>query len=86
MEPCVRWGADAPTGRDTFTGVYGPLQSIGFYGLGKSVSCMRKNGWTDFNDLYVVCRVLRKEVLFGDSDKAAPYLRGIIPQNLHFRR
>ena len=45
-------GADAPTGRGTFSGVSGPLQSIGFWGICKTVSCMHRNGWTDLNDLY----------------------------------
>jgi len=31
----VDGGADVSTGRITFRGVYGPLQSIGFWGLGK---------------------------------------------------
>ena len=40
------------TGRGTFKGVYGPLQTVGFGVLGE----LCKNGWTDLNDLYVASR------------------------------
>ena len=42
---CIRWdhgSADAPVGRDTFRGVSSPVQSIGFRGLGKMVSCAKR--------------------------------------------
>jgi len=37
-------GADAPMGRGTFRGVYGPSQRIWFWGLGKRVSCAKMGG------------------------------------------
>jgi len=43
-EPCIRLGADAPTGRGSFIGVYSLLQSIGFWDLGKRVSCAKTVG------------------------------------------
>jgi len=33
--------------------VSGRLRSVGFWGLGKRMSCA-KNGWTDLDDLYVI--------------------------------
>jgi len=39
-------GADISTRRDTFRGVYGPLQSIRFWGTGKTVSCTKTVGPT----------------------------------------
>jgi len=43
--PHITWGADAPMGRGIFRGVYGPLQGIEFWGLGKRVSCA-KTDWS----------------------------------------
>jgi len=37
-------GADVPTGIGTFRGVYGPLQSIGFSGMGKGWAAQK---WLD---------------------------------------
>jgi len=55
--------------------MYGPLQSIGFSGLGKRVKCAIIVGpILTISTSYGV--FLRKEVLFGDRDKAAPHLRG----------
>ena len=39
-----RWGPDSPTERDTFRGVSGPLQSIGFWRLG-AAHCKISNCW-----------------------------------------
>jgi len=46
------YSVDAPTGRGTF-GVSGQLKRIGFWGLGKMVSCA-KTRVDRFYDLYIV--------------------------------
>jgi len=82
-EPCIRWGANDPTGRDTFRGVSNPLQNIGFWGLIKGFAVQK---WLDdTNDLYVM--LLHKYVCFGGHDvTAASHLGGKIPpKNLHLR-
>jgi len=35
---------DAPTRRGTFRGMSGPLQSVGFWGLVKRLSCVKAGG------------------------------------------
>jgi len=70
-------GADAPMGRGTFVGVSRSLQSIGFRGLGKRVSCTKTGGpiltiYTSYDVL------LHEEVPFGDHDMIAPHLIIII--------
>jgi len=81
--PCIRWKADGLTGRGTFRGVYDPLQSIVFGGLGKTVNCAKTVG--PILMIYTSQDVLLcKEVPFGDRDETAPHLRGIITQHLHF--
>jgi len=70
-------------GRGTFRRVYGPMQSIGFWGLGKRVSCAKMVG-----PILTICRsydvFLCKEVPFENHNQAAAHLWGIIHQNLHF--
>ena len=79
----VQTHTDDPTGRNTFRGMSGPLQSIGFWELGKRVSCVKNGGL--ILTIYTLYDVfLSMQVIFGDRDKAAPHLGGIISKNLHF--
>ena len=56
-------GADTSAGMDTFRGVYGPLQRIGFRGIGKKGE-LCKTG-TDLNVLYVLMCFCTRRCLFG---------------------
>ena len=80
VDPWIPWnhvldgGADAGTGRNTFRGMYGPLPTIRFWGLGKRVSCAKRV--RPILTIYTSYDVfLCKEVSFGGRDETAPYLR-----------
>jgi len=64
-------GADAAMGRGTFRPVYCPLQSMGFWGLAKRVSCAKMVG-----PILTICMsydlFLCKEVLLGIAIRLLP--------------
>jgi len=64
-------GADAAMGRGTFRPVYCPLQSIGFWGLAKRVSCAKMVG--PILTIYMSYDLfLCKEVLLGIAIRLLP--------------
>ena len=75
--------ADAPMGVALLGECMAHCKASDFVGLRKRVSCAKTVGLilTIFTSFDVF---LCKEVPFGDRDKAAPHLQGIIHQNLYF--
>ena len=74
-EHVLHWSLDVPKGRGTFM-VSGRLKNVakhGILGLGKRMSCA-ENRWTDVNDIYVVWRLLCKELCFLGVVMIAPTL------------